>query len=569
LKSKIGELLIKRGAINKKALTEALEKQASSEQKKRLGDILIEDMGLVSEDVFYRCLAEQYGLDYIEIEKSPLDMQVINSFPFEVMLKYKFIPHKNGGNTISHIIYDPTPLDLLDECELYLKTPLRPVIAKKDAVLKTLDKISDLKAEIEKIAEDFSTKIVQEDDIEEQTADRHLADTSQPIIKLINSIIFNAVRKAASDIHIESDNTRVIIKYRIDGVLQKVMDDIDKKFLPSMISRIKVMAELNLAEKRVPQDGRFRIRFSGRNIDFRVSILPTMFGEVCVIRILDKSYFNLNLDNLGFDEADLERFSKIVRQPYGMVLVTGPTGSGKTTTLYSVINQINSAEDKVITIEDPIEYLLFNTTQIPVNEKKGLTFAKGLRSILRHDPDKIMVGEIRDPETANIAVQSALTGHMVFTTIHANNVIDVIGRLINMGVKPYEFISALSCMLAQRLVRKICPKCKKEVKYNIEELKNAGVDREVEKKTVFFEGTGCESCNFTGYAGRVGVFELMLLSDRIKEMILEGDSFIKIKALAKEEGMASLREAGMKKVRKGLVSLKELNRVTFSEGDAK
>jgi len=568
LKERIGEILLRRKSLDKKGLEDALKMQSASEQKKRLGDILIDDMGIVSQEAFYRALAEQFGLEYIEIEKIPLDMQVINAFPFEIMLRYKFIPHKNTDNTLSHIIFDPTPLDMLDELELYLKTPLKPVLAKKEAVLKTLDKIADLKAEIEKISEDFSTKITEEDNLEEQTADRHLADTSQPIIRLINSIIFNAVRKTASDIHIESDNTRVIIKYRIDGVLQKVMDDIDKAYLGSMISRIKVMAELNLAEKRNPQDGRFRIHFSGRNIDFRVSILPTMHGEVCVIRILDKSYFDLSLDNLGFDGPNLEKFERIVRQPYGMVLVTGPTGSGKTTTLYSVINQINSEEDKIITIEDPIEYLLFNTTQIPVNEKKGLTFAKGLRSILRHDPDKIMVGEIRDTETANIAVQSALTGHMVYTTIHANNATDVINRLINMGVKPYEFVSALSCILAQRLVRKLCPKCKKEVKYTKEELEAAGLSHENHKGITFFEGTGCENCNNTGYSGRIGVFELMLLSDKIKEMILDGDSSIKLKAIAKTEGMATLREAGMIKVKAGVISLKELNRVTFSEGDA-
>ena len=313
--------------------------------------------------------------------------------------------------------------------------------------------------------------------------------------------------------------------------------------------------------------GRFRIRFQDRNIDFRVSVLPTMYGEVCVIRILDKSYFNLQLEALGFEEKDLVKFRKIVKQPYGMVLVTGPTGAGKTTSLYSVINFINSIEDKIITIEDPIEYLLFNTVQIPVNEKKGLTFAKGLRSILRHDPDKIMIGEIRDLETADIAVQSALTGHMVFTTIHANNATEVIGRLVNMGVKPYEFATALSCILAQRLVRKICPNCKMKINYDKEFLTASGLEYEKYKNTDFYEGEGCEHCSNTGYSGRLGIFELMILSDKIKEHILQQDSFLKIKDIAREEGMETLREAGIRKVFDGTTSLKELNRVTFSEGE--
>ncbi|MFH1824453.1 MAG: ATPase, T2SS/T4P/T4SS family [Candidatus Firestonebacteria bacterium] len=543
-RKKIGEILIKNKIISSEQLRTALEKQKSDNFSKRTGEILLYDMAVINEENFYKSLAEQYNLPYINLEKEPLEIQTINNYPFEILLKYQFIPHKTSDNKISQIIYDPTIIDTLDELEMYLKYPLNLLITKKEVVLKTLDKISSLKADVEKISEDFSTKIISEEEILEDK----LVDDTQPIIKLVNSVIYNAIRKGASDIHLEIDDSKVIIKYRIDGVLQKVMDNIDKKFAPTLISRIKVMAELNLAEKRIPQDGRFKIRFQGRNIDFRISILPTLYGEVCVIRILDKSQIDLRLDRLGFDNDILEKFSKIVKQPYGMVLVTGPTGSGKTTTLYSVINYINTIEDKIITIEDPIEYLLYNTVQIPVNEKKGVTFSKGLRSILRHDPDKIMVGEIRDPETAQIAVQSALTGHLVFTTIHANNVVDVIGRLINMGVKPYEFITSLNCILAQRLVRKICPKCIKEVKH-------------------IFEGSGCENCNHMGYSGRTGIFELLVLSDRIKEMILQQESFIQVKKIAKSEGMISLREAGFKKILEGITTLKELNRVTLTEGE--
>lgn len=562
-RKKLGEILVKNKYVSSEQLKTTLEKQKTYNPPKRLGEILNIEFNIIKEDALYRSLAEQYELPYIELEKIPLEMQIINTLPFDILLKYQFIPWRSSDNKISQIIYDPTSIDLLDELQLYLKSPkLNLIIAKKESVQKTLDKISSLRGDIEKISEDFSTKIIAEED-----TFIDIKDNGQPIIRLVNSIIYNAIRRGASDIHIETDDNKVIIKYRIDGVLQKVMDNIDKAFIPVLISRIKVMAELNLAEKRIPQDGRFKMRFQGRNIDFRVSILPTMYGEVCVIRILDKSQIDLRLTSLGFDKTDIDKFEKLVKQPYGMILVTGPTGSGKTTTLYSVINYINTIEDKIITIEDPIEYLLYNTIQIPVNEKKGLTFARGLRSILRHDPDKIMVGEIRDSETAQIAVQSALTGHLVFTTIHANNVVDVIGRLINMGVKPYEFITALNCILAQRLVRKICMSCIKEVKPDKELLKTSGLDELIYKSKIFHEGTGCENCNFTGYSGRTGIFELLVLSNKIKEMILKQESFINIKKIARNEGTTSLREAGIKKVINGITTLKELNRVTFAEGD--
>jgi type IV pilus assembly protein PilB len=348
------------------------------------------------------------------------------------------------------------------------------------------------------------------------------------------------------------------------------MEPIDKKFHQTIISRIKVMSELDISEKRVPQDGRFKLRIKGRTVDFRVSIMPSVHGEDCVIRILDKESTNrefasLSLDVCGFEDRDMQRMRRFIREPYGMVLVTGPTGSGKTTTLYAAISEIKNDEDKIITIEDPVEYQLPGITQIPVNEKKGLTFARGLRSILRHDPDKIMVGEIRDAETAQIAIQSALTGHLVFTTVHANNVIDVLGRFLNMGVEPYNFVSALNCILAQRLVRLICTSCKRTVKATREQLLASGLDPNRYLDFTFHEGKGCIDCNGTGYTGRTAIAELLDMSDRIREMILEKRPTADIKRAAKEEGMTFLREAALAKVFIGKTTLHEINKVTFVE----
>jgi len=358
------------------------------------------------------------------------------------------------------------------------------------------------------------------------------------------------------------------VKYRIDGVLQPAMKPIAKEHHSTIISRIKIMAELDIAEKRIPQDGRFRVRIRGRSIDFRVSVMPSVHGEDAVIRILDKeslseAFTSLRLDVLGFDEKELARFRRFIREPYGMVLVTGPTGSGKTTTLYAALSEIKNEEDKIITIEDPVEYQLKGITQIPVNEKKGLTFARGLRSILRHDPDKIMVGEIRDEETAQIAIQSALTGHLVFTTVHANNVVDVLGRFLNMNVDLYNFVSALNCILAQRLVRKICPHCKRAMKASGRLLEESGLDAAIYSEFTFYEGEGCIECNGTGFHGRLAVSELLDLSDHIRELILAKRPASEIKRAAKEEGMVFLRESALEKVFQGVTTLREINKVTF------
>src|SRR5256712_213879 len=388
------------------------------------------------------------------------------------------------------------------------------------------------------------------------------------MIRLVDSIIFAALERRASDIHIESRDDSVAVKYRVDGVLQPALAPLAREHQSTLITRIKVMAELDIAERRVPQDGRFRVRYRGRPIDFRVSIMPSINGEDAVLRILDKEslsekFRSLRLDVLGHSERELKRLRRFIREPYGMVLVTGPTGSGKTTTLYAALSEIKSEEDKIITIEDPVEYQIRGITQIPVNEKKGLTFARGLRSILRHDPDKIMVGEIRDNETAQIAIQSALTGHLVFTTVHANNVVDVLGRFLNMGVDPYNFVSALNCIMAQRLVRVICGNCKKPVHYADQLLTESGLKPDQYRAFTFYEGEGCLDCNGTGYRGRTAIQELLDLSDHIREMIVERRPTSEIKRAAHDEGMTSLRESALEKALAGITTLKEINKVTF------
>ena len=404
-------------------------------------------------------VAELYGLEYVDVARLRIDNDLFRSTPFDLMLRYGFIPEAQLEGRVAIVMAEPTDILKLDEIELLLGQPLEIKVGAKGAIDEILQRSESAQQVLDEATEDFRIQLVQDDGEGEEvlSIDRITQDAS-PIIRLVDSTIFNAIQRRASDIHIETRDTEVIVKNRIDGVLYQAMEPIDKRHHQTVISRLKVMAELDIAEKRIPQDGRFKLRFEGRTIDFRVSIMPSVHGEDCVIRILDKEsmskeFKTLRLPILGFDGETIDRMRWFIREPYGMVLVTGPTGSGKTTTLYACLSEIQSSEDKIITIEDPVEYQLKGITQIPVNEKKGLTFARGLRSILRHDPDKIMVGEIRDEETAQIAVQSALTGHLVFTTVPANNVVDVLGRFLNMNVDLYNFVSALNCVLAQRLVR--------------------------------------------------------------------------------------------------------------------
>ena len=517
-------------------------------------------------------LADQYGFEYVNLEHFQVDHQLFKDVPLELMIRYQFLPEKRENGHIAVVVGDPTDVLKLDELELLLGAPLKVKVASAAAIRDKLQKSESTQRVLDEATEGFRMTLVGEDEEGEETLtiDSITQQESSPIIKLVDSIVFNAIQRRASDIHIETRDNEVVVKYRIDGVLYEALEPIDKRHHSTIISRIKVMSELDIAEKRVPQDGRFKLRITGRTIDFRVSIVPTAHGEDSVIRILDKESMNsdfksLRLDVLGFDEEMLLKFRKFIKEPYGMVLVTGPTGSGKTTTLYAALSEIQTSEDKIITIEDPVEYQLRGITQIPVNEKKGLTFARGLRAILRHDPDKVMVGEIRDEETAAIAVQSALTGHLVFTTVHANNVVDVLGRFLNMKVDLYNFVSALNCVLAQRLVRKICDSCRHEVTYPDSFIIESGLDAKEFRGTKFWEGSGCIDCNGTGFHGRAAISELLDLSDRIRTMILDRRPASEIKKAAKEEGMLFLRESALRKVMTGQTTLREINKVTFVE----
>jgi type IV pilus assembly protein PilB len=524
-----------------------------------------------SEEAQARQVAERLGIQYVNLTDFEIDHDLFRSIPVDLMFRYNFVPLRLEGGRLHVVIDDPSDVLKIDELEMLLGRPLEVAVGTRAAIQEMLKKSESSQRVLEEATEEFKIQIVQEDeDGEEQLSIDKLTSDSSPIIKLVDSTIFNALQRRASDIHIETQDREVVIKYRIDGVLYNAMEPIDKQFHSTIISRIKVMSELDIAEKRIPQDGRFKLKVRGRTIDFRVSIIPTVHGEDSVIRILDKESANeefatLRLDVLGFEEQELKKLRKFIREPYGMVLVTGPTGSGKTTTLYAALSEIQSSEDKIITIEDPVEYQLRGITQIPVNEKKGLTFARGLRSILRHDPDKIMVGEIRDEETAQIAVQSALTGHLVFTTVHANNVVDVLGRFLNMKVELYNFVSALNCVLAQRLVRRICQHCRHEVRIDRQTLEESSLDPVKYADYPFFEGRGCIECNGTGFRGRAAIAELLDLSDQIRQMILDRRSAADIKRVAREEGMLFLRDSAVRKVLGGHTTLREVNKVTFVE----
>src|SRR5579885_1305537 len=522
-----------------------------------------------------RAIAARYRCEYVDLREASIEHDLFRSIPVDLMFRYNFVPLRSHNGTLEIALSDPRNLNVIDELTLLLNRKLRIKVATLSQIAELLKKTEQSQRVLEEVTEGFTLDVVADEGEQDETLsiDKLTAADSDiaPVIKLVDTTIFNALERRASDIHIESRDQEVAIKYRIDGVLHYAMPPIAKDWQSTIISRIKVMSELDIAEKRVPQDGRFRVRYKNRLIDFRVSIMPTIHGEDAVLRVLDKEsmsekFAKLSLDVVGFSEADLVKFRRYITEPYGMVLGTGPTGSGKTTTLYAALSEIKNDEDKIVTIEDPVEYQIKGITQIPVNEKKGLSFARGLRSILRHDPDKIMVGEIRDQETAQIAINSALTGHLVFTTVHANNVLDVLGRFLNMGVEPYNFVSALNCILSQRLVRFICDYCTRPSHYPDALLVESGLNPEEWRDVQLMEGAGCFECGGTGYRGRTAICELLDLTDRIREMILDKRPTSEIKRAAREEGMTFLRESAVDKVRKGVTTLKEINKVTFIEG---
>src|SRR5665213_1551349 len=520
-----------------------------------------------------KMMAARYRREFVDLRNFRIQHELFRSVPVDIMFRYNFVPLEQLETKLVIAVSDPSKLMVMDEISGLLGQKISVRVATLSQITDLLKKTEQSQRVLDEATEGLTFDVLSSEDNQDETLSIEKLTSEEdisPIIRLVDTMVFTALERRASDIHLETFDDSLLVKYRIDGVLQQAMAPIAREHHQTILSRIKVMSELDIAERRVPQDGRFRVRYKGRLIDFRVSIMPTVHGENAVLRVLDKEsmsekFKHLTLDVVGFAEEDLRRFRRYIKEPYGMVLVTGPTGSGKTTTLYAALNEIKSDEDKIITIEDPVEYQIRGITQIPVNEKKGLTFARGLRSILRHDPDKILVGEIRDQETAQIAINSALTGHLVFTTVHANNVVDVLGRFLNMGVEPYNFVSALNCILAQRLVRQVCEFCVRDVHYSDADLIASGLEPAEWRGFNFREGTGCIECGGTGYRGRSAIHELLELDDEIREMLLAKKPGSEIRKKAREKGMGFLRDSALERVRAGVTTLKEINKVTFIE----
>ena len=562
------DVLVRQGILPKQTLDQVLSRLGGVTAG--FGQTLVSE-GILSEDQLARALAAQFDLPCDLLADFRVDQSFYDSMSVKLMQRHPFIPIAEHQGRLTIAIPDPQNLLALDELELLLGHPLDLVVSPRSAILAALERSEGSSQALRELEAEYRSVLVKEDERGEEvlTIDQAGEDQS-PAVKLLDSILLSAMQRRASDIHIEAADRATKVKLRVDGILVPAMEPLDIRLHAPLVSRLKVMSDLDIAERRVPQDGSFRMRLERKTVDFRVSILPSVFGESVVIRILDREAITtgvstLRLERLGFNVEDLKRFRRAITRPYGMVLVTGPTGSGKTTTLYAAITEMNIKEDKLITIEDPVEYQLSGVVQIPVNEKKGLTFARGLRSILRHDPDKIMVGEIRDAETAQIAIQSSLTGHLVLTTVHANNVFDVIGRFASMGIDAYNFLAALNCVLAQRLVRMVCLACRTAVKLDNVLAEESGLDFEEYKDVPFYEGKGCQECHGTGYRGRKCITEFLDLTDEIKEMILAERPLSEVRYRAVIGGMITLRQSAIRKVLEGSTTLHEINRVTFSE----
>ena len=566
---RFGDWALKLGFMTQDDLKYILSKKNISKQM--IGQLCLEE-GLIDEEDLAQIMAAQFSYRYVKLDAAIPDT-LANLVPVDLMARYKFVPYRKSGEHLTIAMAEPKNLlKLVDELEMLTDTEVSAVVASERNIKKAINRIKSSRSMIDSSTDDMRLSVVRESDQGEYTlsAEKVSAEES-PIVKLVDSTILDAINKKASDIHIETTSKGIIIRYRINGMLHQATNPIDAKHQSPIISRIKVMSELDISEKRIPQDGRFKLNVSDRYIDFRISILPTIFGEDAVIRILDRESLSgrhgtFKLDNMGFAEYEQLRIRRMIHAPYGMFLMTGPTGSGKTTTLYGALSEINSKDTKIITIEDPVEYQLEGIVQIPVNEKKGLTFARGLRSILRHDPDKILVGEIRDPETAQIALQSALTGHMVFTTVHANRSFDVINRFMHMGIQTENLMAALNCIASQRLIRTLC-ECKTVYRPDEAELMESGLTPKLVKGYTFYAAKGCERCQGTGYRGRKAVIEIMEMDDEMRELFITRSRLTAIKQKARESGTVFLRRAALQEVFNGVTTLREANRVTFVEMD--
>jgi len=556
----IGQLLVERGIITDDEMVIALREQ------KKTGDFLcttLLKLGFATEEEVLPVLANQLKIEYVKLKDINIDHKVINRVPAKFASYYKLMPLKIQGGLLTVALTDPTNIHVIDDVKLLLGLDVKPVLAGEKDILEAIRKYYGVGAEtIEKIIDE---KGIRQQKILSVTEDIEKLTTDATIGKFVNQILLEAYRDRATDIHIEPYEKELRVRYRIDGVLYdaKLPAEI-RHFESAIISRVKIMANLNIAEKRLPQDGRIKVRVGTQDLDLRVSILPTPFGESAVIRILSSSML-YSLEDLGLSTTDLNILDALIKKPHGIIFVTGPTGSGKTTTLYACLTKINKVDRKIITIEDPIEYQLSGITQIQIHPQIGLTFAQGLRSMLRHDPDIMMVGEVRDFETAEITIRVALTGHLVFSTLHTNDAASAVTRLLDMGIEPYLISSSVECFIAQRLVRLLCPKCKTPFKPNAEILKELGVPDSEVSNLQLFEGKGCEACKFTGYKGRTGIYEFLVMNDAIRDMVLAHEPANKIKNKAVSMGMKTLRYDGWDKVKKGLTTPAEVIRVTSQE----
>ena len=567
--ARLHELLVEEGLVPEAAAT-TLSQESNGDVQALLG--LLASRYQVPPSPLARLLSRLYGLPAWDGGAPPVAAELLARFPPETCRRRGFVPLRLPEGGVGVALVDPGNLPLLDALRRALPGPLPCYVTPRATLEAALAAATGAPGTLALLEEDLPAALAAEGPAEPSYAlEASRGETAPPIIRLVDTLLRNALAARASDIHLEGSEQGVAVKYRIDGMLYPVGPPLPRAYQEPVISRLKVMAELDIAEHRLPQDGRFKLRReAGPPVDCRLSLLPSAFGEGAVIRILDKAALTaelqeLKLERLGFPAPDLARFRRHLVKPYGLILVTGPTGSGKTTTLYAALTEIHTGQDKIVTIEDPIEYQLKGVLQMPVNEKKGLTFARGLRSILRHDPDKIMVGEIRDPETAQIAVQAALTGHLVFTTVHANNAVDVVGRLLHMGLDPYNFVAALSCILPQRLVRLICPGCRAPLSLSPDALATAGLPPAAWQGAPLFHGRGCPACHGTGYLGRTGIFELVEVTDRFREAILARRPGGELRSAAAAAGTTFLREAALEKVRAGHTTVAEANRVTVAE----
>ncbi len=560
----LGQLLLWNNIITQEQLEEALEEQKKT--NKKLGSILIEK-GFVKEEVLNDFLSKQYGVEPINLSKITIQKEAIDKIPAQIAKKYTLMPIAIKNNKLEIAISDPTNILAFDDLRFITGMNIQPYLSNETAILKAIDQYYGTSKELDTIMDsisEYETNIdIISEEIEENIKNLEEESSEEPIIKLANTILLKSINSQASDIHLEPYENDLRVRYRVDGKLIEFMK-LSKTVAPAVTSRFKIMAKLNIAEKRLPQDGRIRIKTAGKDIDLRVSTLPTVYGEKTVMRILDRSSVRVDLNDLGFERKDLEKFTKAISAPYGMVLVTGPTGSGKTTTLYASLNKINKEDINIMTAEDPVEYNIEGINQVHIKEDIGLTFAEALRSFLRQDPDVIMVGEIRDKETADIAIRSALTGHLVFSTVHTNDAASTIMRLVDMGIERYLISSSLVLILAQRLVRKICPNCKTKIDVPPNALEEIGFSKEDAQNITIYKGKGCQYCNNTGYKGRIAIYEVMPISDKIKEMILSECSVSEIKQQAVKEGMSTLRMSGLKKIKEGITTIEEVMNVTFS-----